>query len=96
MSAILNKLLNGQKVEWKNIEDLVLDKFWIMPATPNFDERGEIPYITSKNIKGGNIDFNKSKLINRSDFLEISRNRPILKDDILITEVTQPFKKALS
>lgn len=87
MSVMLDKLLKGQKVEWKKLEDVVLDKFWIMPATPNFDERGEIPYITSKNIKGGNIDFNKSKLINRSDFLEISRNRPILKDDILISMI---------
>ena len=46
MSVMLDKLLKGQKVEWKNIENLVIDKFWIMPATPDFDENGEIPYIT--------------------------------------------------
>ncbi len=48
-------------VEWKTLEEVLVDKFWIMPATPKFDDNGEIPYITSKNISGGNIDFERVK-----------------------------------
>ncbi|EHR8920552.1 restriction endonuclease subunit S [Escherichia coli] len=74
-------------VEWKTLEEVLVDKFWIMPATPKFDDNGEIPYITSKNISGGNIDFERVKHISRDDFLSISKNRPILKGDFLISMI---------
>lgn len=75
------------EVEWKTLEEVLVDKFWIMPATPKFDDNGEIPYVTSKNISGGNIDFERVKHISRDDFLSISKNRPILKGDFLISMI---------
>ncbi|UML86610.1 restriction endonuclease subunit S [Leptospira interrogans] len=83
----MEKLLKGTSVEWKALGDLTIDKFWIMPATPKFNENEEIPYITSKNIQGGNIKFEKAKFISRSDYLNLSRNRPILAGDILISMI---------
>lgn len=87
MQKFMGELLNGVKVEWKSIEEIIIDKFWIMPATPKFDEDEEIPYITSKNIKGGHINFEKVKLISRSAYFELSKNRPILTGDILISMI---------
>lgn len=55
--TFLEKLLDGAEVEWKTVKSLCNDNFWLMPATPEFDDNGNIPYITSKNIKGGKIDF---------------------------------------
>ncbi|EFM2096438.1 restriction endonuclease subunit S [Escherichia coli] len=75
------------EIEWKTLEEVLVDKFWIMPATPKFDDNGEIPYVTSKNISGGNIDFERVKHISRDDFLSISKNRPILKGDFLISMI---------
>lgn len=77
----------GIEVEWKLLEQLVVDKFWIMPATPKFNEGETIPYITSKNIKGGHISFDKTKFISREDYIELSRNRPILAGDFLISMI---------
>ena len=79
--------LSGRQVEWKTLGEVLTDKFWIMPATPKFDETEEVPYITSKNIRGGNIDFNKVKFISRKDFQNLSRNRPILAGDFLISMI---------
>jgi type I restriction enzyme S subunit len=75
------------EVEWKALGELTIDRFWIMPATPKFNENETIPYITSKNIKGGHIDFNKVKFISKEDYLDISRNRPILAGDFLISMI---------
>jgi type I restriction enzyme S subunit len=83
----MEKLLDGIEVEWKLLEQLVVDKFWIMPATPKFNEGETIPYITSKNIKGGHISFDKTKFISREDYIELSRNRPILAGDFLISMI---------
>ncbi len=77
-SNFMEKLLDGVEVEWKTIEEIIIDKFWIMPATPKFNEDAEIPYITSKNIKGGHISFEKVKFISRPDYIELSRNTPLL------------------
>ena len=77
----------GDDVEFRAIENLTKDKFWIMPATPKFNASEKTPYITSKNIRGGNIDFTKVKYISRSDYLNLSRNRPILEGDILISMI---------
>jgi len=75
------------EVEWKTLGDLTTDKFWIMPATPKFDENEDVPYITSKNIRGGDIFFDKVKFISRDDFNNLSRNRPILAGDFLISMI---------
>lgn len=80
-------MLDGVVVEWKGFDVLTIDKFWIMPATPNFDENEKIPYITSKKIKGSNINFNKVKYISEIDYMNLSRNRPIIEDDILISMI---------
>ncbi|EKO3573654.1 restriction endonuclease subunit S [Vibrio metschnikovii] len=85
--SYLDKLLDGVEVEWKSLGQLVVDKFWIMPATPKFNEAETIPYITSKNIKGGHINFDKTKFISREDHIELSRNRPILAGDFLISMI---------
>ena len=86
-SDFMDTLLDGVEVEWKTVEEIIVDKFWIMPATPKFNEDEEIPYITSKNIRGGHINFEKVKFISRSDYLKISRNRPILAGDFLISMI---------
>lgn len=57
-----------------------------MPATPRFIEDG-IPYITSKNVKNGVINFESAKYIDCEDFAEISKNRPICEGDMLITMI---------
>ena len=85
--SYMDKLLDGVAVEWKDLATLTKDRFWIMPATPKFDENEKIPYITSKNIRGGDIDFEKTKRISQSDYLNLSRNRPILSGDILISMI---------
>ncbi|MEY4590780.1 MAG: putative type restriction-modification system specificity determinant, partial [Pseudomonadota bacterium] len=41
--SFMEKLLHGVEVEWKALESLLTDKFWIMPATPKFNEEEEIP-----------------------------------------------------
>lgn len=70
----------------KTLKDVLSDDFWIMPATPEFVSEG-IPYITSKNIKCGKIDFSKINYISQDDFKTISRNRPIQIGDILISMI---------
>ena len=70
----------------KNVKDILLDDFWIMPATPEYLEAG-VPYITSKNIKNGKIDFSKTNYISQEAYETISKNRPILEGDILISMI---------
>lgn len=61
----------------QRVKDILVDDFWIMPATPEYKDDG-IPYITSKNIKNGIIDFTKVNYISQEAYNSISRNRPIL------------------
>lgn len=68
------------------VKDILQDDFWIMPQTPEYIENG-IPYITSKNIKNGKIDFGKVNYISKESFEQISKNRPILQGDILISMI---------
>ncbi|MBQ7036750.1 MAG: restriction endonuclease subunit S [Clostridia bacterium] len=70
----------------KTVKDVVKESFWIMPATPNFIDNG-IPYITSKNIKMGKLDFSKVQYISQNDYDEISKNRPIIVNDLLISMI---------
>jgi len=79
-----DNLLTFKSVDFLEIKDLSSETFWIMPATPKFIPDEGIPYITSKNIKGGHINFGNIKNISKESYLEISKNRPILEDDILI------------
>ena len=85
--TFLEKLLDGAEVEWKTVKSLCNDNFWLMPATPEFDDNGTIPYITSKNIKGGKIDFQNTKYINEHIYKELSRTRCIVENDILISMI---------
>ena len=85
--TFLEKLLDGAEVEWKTVKSLCNDNFWLMPATPEFDDNGTIPYITSKNIKGGKIDFQNTKYINEHVYQELSRTRCIIENDILISMI---------
>ena len=70
----------------QSVKDLLADNFWIMPATPEYVDKG-VPYITSKNIKNGTIDFSKVNYISQEDYENISKNRPILVGDILISMI---------
>ena len=85
--TFLEKLLDGAEVEWKTVKSLCNDNFWLMPATPEFDDNGNIPYITSKNIKGGKINFQNTKYINEHVYQELSRTRCIVENDILISMI---------
>ncbi|EGY34896.1 restriction modification system DNA specificity subunit [Aggregatibacter actinomycetemcomitans serotype e str. SC1083] len=85
--TFLDKLLNGAEVKWKTVKSLCNDNFWLMPATPEFDDNGNIPYITSKNIKGGKIDFQNTKYINEYVYQELSKTRCIVENDILISMI---------
>lgn len=67
--TFLEKLLDGAEVEWKTVKSLCNDNFWLMPATPEFDDNGTIPYITSKNIKGGK-SISKIQNISMSMFIK--------------------------
>ena len=73
-------------VEYKTITNLKVTSYWLMPATPNFISEG-IPYITSKNIKNGKIDFTDVKYISKEDYLLMSSNRQVQKDDLLVTMI---------
>lgn len=70
----------------QSVKDILADDFWIMPATPEYIDKG-VPYITSKNIKNGTIDFSKVNYISQEDYEYISKNRPILVGDILISMI---------
>ena len=73
-------------VEYVSMKDIKEESFWLMPATPNYISDG-IPYITSKNVKNGVIDFTNVKYISQDDFDIISANRKIEKNDLLITMI---------
>lgn len=83
----IEELLKNEKVEWKKLGDICQEKFWIMPSTPKFSNDFKIPYITGKNIKNGEIDFDNVKYISEEDYLSFNKNRSINKDDILISMI---------
>lgn len=70
----------------QSVKEILADDFWIMPATPEYIDEG-VPYITSKNIKNGIIDFTKVNYISQDAYESISKNRPILVGDILISMI---------
>lgn len=67
-------------------KDVTKDRFWLMPATPKYISDG-VPYITSKNVRNGRIGFADVKYISEEDYLTISKNRSVEKDDLLITMI---------
>ncbi|MBE6151575.1 MAG: hypothetical protein E7162_07200 [Firmicutes bacterium] len=71
---------------YETLKDFLTDDFWIMPATPKYIDKG-VPYITSKNIKNGKIDYNNINYISKEDYENISKNRPIKVNDILISMI---------
>ena len=68
------------------ITDLCLNSFWIMPQTPKYIDKG-IPYITSKNIKNGCVNFDRISYISEDDYNKISKNREIIENDFLISMI---------
>ena len=82
----LIKKLCPKGVEYKNIKDLCLENFWVMPSTPIYQNEG-VPYITSKNIRNGIVMFDDVKYITEEDYKSISNNRPIIENDFLISMI---------
>jgi type I restriction enzyme, S subunit len=74
-------------IDVKRISDIVISKFWIMPATPKYINEEGVPYITSKNIRKGEINFDNVKNISKDDYLYVSKNREIQRDDILVSMI---------
>ena len=82
---LINKLC-PDGVEYKKTKELKNTSFWLMPATPHYISEG-IPYITSKNIRDGKINFEDVNYISQEDYISISANRKIEKNDLLVTMI---------
>ena len=81
------ELLEKEEYKKVTVSSVLNTGFWLMPATPEFIVDGEVPYITSKNIKNRTIDFDNVKYISREAYKSISANRPTQKGDILISMI---------
>ncbi len=81
------EMFNGKGYPEVTVHNVLETAFWLMPATPEFVVDGEIPYITSKNIKNRQIDFDNVKRISRTTFDVISANRPTMIGDILVSMI---------
>lgn len=85
IEELIEKLCpNG--VQYKKTKELKKESFWLMPSTPHYISNG-VPYITSKNIRNGKIDFADVNYISQEDYLTISTNRKIEKNDLLVTMI---------
>lgn len=69
------------------ISELCNDYFWIMPKTPRYVDGATIPYITSKNLKNGAINYNDCKYITEDAFKNLTSKRFIQEDDFLISMI---------
>ena len=69
------------------VKDLCNDYFWVMPKTPKYTDGASIPYITSKNLKNGSIDYKGCKYITNEAFDNLSRKRYIQEDDFLVSMI---------
>lgn len=85
LEELIEKLC-PEGIEYKKTKEIKIDSFWLMPATPSYISEG-VPYITSKNIKNGKIDFENVNYISKEDYMFISSNRKIQKNDLLITMI---------
>ena len=81
------ELFENEEYEKVTVSSVLNTGFWLMPATPEFIVNGEVPYITSKNIKNRTIDFDNVKYISREAYKSISANRPTQKGDILVSMI---------
>jgi len=81
------ELFENEDYEKVTVSSVLNTGFWLMPATPEFIVDGEVPYITSKNIKNRTIDFDNVKYISRDAYKSISANRPTQKGDILVSMI---------
>lgn len=73
-------------VEHLTTNDVKLESFWLMPSTPRYVEIG-VPYITSKNVRSGKIDFDNVSYVSQEDYNNISAKRGISVGDVLITMI---------
>jgi len=55
--------------------------------TPKYVQENGIPLITSKNLKGNNIDFTKVSFISEEDHFEISKRSKVEKGDVLFAMI---------
>lgn len=55
--------------------------------TPKYVQENGIPLITSKNLKGNNIDFSKVSFISKEDHFEISKRSKVENGDILFAMI---------
>lgn len=55
--------------------------------TPKYVEKEGIALVTSKNLKGGKIDFDKISYISKNDHIEISKRSGVEKGDILFAMI---------
>ena len=78
------KLVDNNKSKTVKLKDITEATFWIMPSTPAYDESEGIAYITSKNLSKGNIDYKGSKRISQKSYDDVTKNRPIKENDLLI------------
>lgn len=81
------ELFENGEYEKVTVHSVLNTAFWLMPATPEFIADGEVPYITSKNIKNRMIDFDNVKYISKEAYKSISSNRPTQKGDILVSMI---------
>ena len=81
------ELFENEEYKKVTVSSVLNTGFWLMPATPEFIVDGEVPYITSKNIKNRTIDFDNVKYISREAYKSVSANRPTQKGDILISMI---------
>ena len=87
----IDELLKDEKVEWKKLGEVCREKFWIMPTTPKFSDDFKIPYITGKNIKDGEIDFDKVKYISEEDYLSFIKNHFLNNEKLTISDFKGEF-----
>lgn len=78
--------MSDKKIKYVKLKDICVDNFWIMPSTPKYVNDG-IPYLTSKNIKNGKINLDIVNYISEKDYKNISNNRAIQSDDILLSMI---------
>ena len=69
------------------ISELCKDYFWIMPKTPKYVDGANIPYITSKNLNNGTINYKDCKYITEDAFKNLTSKRFIQEDDFLISMI---------
>lgn len=78
--------MSDKKIRYVKLKDICVDNFWIMPSTPKYVIEG-IPYLTSKNIKNGKINLDNVNYISETDYKNISNNRTIQSNDILLSMI---------